>query len=198
MSSSSEPRGFDRVPWKGVLFFAAGVLVGGAFLSLRVRTKPSDMDVQGSRNVISAPAATESEKPTPLPETLARTMEPQEVFRRALWRRSSAGDMIHHAERREWADAGGVTRWEWFLIITPGPSLEAWLTANPFSLRKVTKPRAKDAANWEEIPEWFPREFEGMELFQGQTGNLLMAREPGSNRIFLSDWGGGLTRPVEP
>jgi hypothetical protein len=64
------------------------------------------------------------------------TIEQQEVFRRALWRQPSQEDAIHNAERRKWADAGGVTRWEWFLSITPGPTLEAGMDTNHFPSAK--------------------------------------------------------------
>ena len=41
----------------------------------------------------------------------------EEVFKRAFWRRPSAEDRILQAERHEWHDAEGVSRWQWFLIV---------------------------------------------------------------------------------
>jgi hypothetical protein len=40
--------------------------------------------------------------------------EAEEVFKRAFWRRPSAEDRILKAERHEWHDAEGVSRWQWF------------------------------------------------------------------------------------
>ena len=47
----------------------------------------------------------------------------EEVFKRAFWRRPSAEDRILQAERHEWHDAEGVSRWQWFLIVDPSPAL---------------------------------------------------------------------------
>ena len=149
----------------------------------------------------SQPAAVESVT-VPLPEspveTLARNLNAQEVFRRALWRRPQEDDVIQNAERREWSDAEGVTRWEWFLVVKPGPALDAWLQTNPFSLQKVERPREGGPGSSSEAPEWFPKEFPGKEIFQSNVGNFLLVREAADGRVFLADSGRGLARSVVP
>ena len=40
-----------------------------------------------------------------------------EVFQKAFWKRPTAADKILNAERREWADADGVKRWQWFIAV---------------------------------------------------------------------------------
>ncbi len=136
--------------------------------------------------------------PEPPVETLARNLNAQEVFRRALWRRPQEDDVIQNAERREWSDAEGVTRWEWFLVVTPGSVLDAWLNTNPFSLQKVERPREGGPVSSNGVPEWFPKDFPGKEIFQSNVGNFLLVRDAVNGRIFLADSGGGLARSVVP
>ena len=143
-----------------------------------------------------SPARVDSQKPALPAQTQFRTIEPQEVFRRALWRRPSQEGTIPNAYRREWADAGVPTRWQWFLGILPGPTLEAWLDTNPFSFREVASLSKKDASSGEDPPEWFPRALEGMELSQSPNGNLWVALTSDLIGIVLSNWGAGLALPV--
>ena len=192
MPPTPDSPGFARVRALGLALLVLG---GSTFFWLRGRSRMTERGARLEQEAVP-PARLELEKPALPAETLVRTIEQQEVFRRALWRRPSREDTVHNAERREWADAGGVTRWEWFLSITPGPTLEAWLNTNPFSLRRVEQLSEKDAAIGEDPPEWFPRVLDGMELSQSPTGSFWVARSPDSKRIVLSDRGAGLTRPV--
>lgn len=75
----------------------------------------------------------------------------EEVFKRAFWRRPSAEDEILHAERHEWSDAGGLVRWQWFLVVKPSPGLLKDLRDhNSFGM----VPAASVAAV-SEVPVWF-------------------------------------------
>ena len=173
--------------WGGLV--VCGLLARGWILRQPVPSQPVPAAI-----VEAKPAA--APLPEPPPETLARNLDAQEVFRRALWRRPQEGDVIQNAERREWSDAEGVTRWEWFLVVTPGPVLDAWLQTNPFSLQKVERPREGGPVSSGGAPEWFPKEFPEKEIFQSNVGNFLLVRDAANGRIFLADSGGGLARSV--
>ena len=181
---SEKPSGRAVVVWG--LLLVCGLLARGWILR---RPAPS---------LPAAPESVVAPLPEPPAETLARNLNAQEVFRRALWRRPQEDDVIQNAERREWSDSEGVTRWEWFLVVTPGPALEAWFHTNPFSLQKVERPREGGPGSSGETPDWFPKEFPGKEIFQSNVGNFLLVRDAAGGRIFLADSGGGLARSVAP
>jgi len=173
------------------LLLVCGLLARGWILRQPVPTQPVP-SLSASVEPVAAPL------PEPPVETLARNLNAQEVFRRALWRRPQEDDVIQNAERREWSDAEGVTRWEWFLVVTPGSVLDAWLNTNPFSLQKVERPREGGPVSSSGAPEWFPKDFPGKEIFQSNVGNFLLVRDAANGRIFLADSGGGLARSVAP
>jgi len=129
-------------------------------------------------------------------ETLATTLDSVAVFHRALWRRPQPDDTILNAQRRDWSDAEGVTHWDWFLAISPGPQLQAWFATNPFSLQKVSQPRSSHLRDLAQAPAWFPKDFVNLDVFEALSGNFLLVVDPETKGIFLSDSGGGLTRPV--
>jgi hypothetical protein len=129
-------------------------------------------------------------------ETLARTVHFDTVFARALWRRPQPEDVIKNAERREWSDAEGVTRWDWFLEVQPGPALRTWLDTNPFSLHKSESPTPAIPPAEAPRPEWFPKEATGFEVFVSSSSSFLMLLDPATQKIYLSDSGGGLAKPV--
>ncbi|MFN0130757.1 MAG: hypothetical protein ACKV19_29185 [Verrucomicrobiales bacterium] len=133
--------------------------------------------------------------PTTLHEgTLTMTMPPEEVFKRALWRRPTPDDKILHAERREWAEnsSEGVAHWQWFLAVEPGPGLKSWLVEqNPFALQPA------EAAALSEIkgpPEWFPTDFPSFEIqSSGSRGNLVLLWSRKGNTLFATGSGRGFT-----
>ena len=119
------------------------------------------------------------------PTPAAVTIEPAELFRRAFWQRPGTGDKILHAERREWTDADGLKRWQWFLVVEPSPELVKYLREdNAFGL----VPGSAGSLN-PEPPSWFvfkPDEFSifrsphsGMRLMFSKTENLLYATDSG-------------------
>ena len=65
--------------------------------------------------------------------------DPVKIFQRACWASPTSEDTILHAERREWSDAEGVLKWEWFLVVEPSPALLKRLRDdNVFGLVPVT------------------------------------------------------------
>jgi hypothetical protein len=117
---------------------------------------------------------------------------PELVFARVFWRRPDAGDRILHAERREWSDGDGVTRWQVFLAVEPGPALAEWLATNPFSLVTVTA-LERDIPD---PPPWFPKPAAAGLLQQSPVGNLVVMTASGGRTVFVSDHDRGFSRPV--
>ncbi len=133
----------------------------------------------------SSPAPADSPVSQRPPTPAAVTIEPAELFRRAFWQRPGTGDKILHAERREWTDADGLKRWQWFLVVEPSPELVKYLREdNAFGL----VPGSAGSLN-PEPPSWFvfkPDEFSifraphsGMRLMFSKTENLLYATDSG-------------------
>jgi hypothetical protein len=48
--------------------------------------------------------------------------DPVKIFQRAFWASPTGEDEILHAERREWSNADGVQKWQWFLVVEPSPA----------------------------------------------------------------------------
>ena len=139
---------------------------------------------------------TPEERPAVPAETLARTVDFGAVFARALWRRPQTDDVIKNAERREWSDAEGVTRWDWFLEVQPGVALGAWLETNPFSLHKSEAPQPAIPPAEAPRPDWFPKESAAFDVFVSSSTSFLMLRDRATQKVYLSDSGGGLAKPV--
>lgn len=145
------------------------------------------------------PLATGVPVPPPPPpgnaeEQATTAFPPELVFSRAFWRRPDPADQIRHAERREWSDPDGVTRWQFFLAVDPGPALSQWLATNPFSLVTVTTVE-RDIPD---PPEWFPTPgtATGATLQQSASGNLVVITTSGGGTVFVTDHGRGFSRPV--
>jgi len=143
--------------------------------------------------------------PPPLPAGLAPLAEPTlyrsdtaatEVFRRAFWREPTPADRIVHAERREWVgERDGVRRWQWFLILDPGPELATWLRdRNPFGLAPAAPADLRlDPASQ---PAWFPAAaLPDAEYFLTSDSAMVMLREKASGRLYVSDHGHGFAAP---
>ena len=128
----------------------------------------------------------------PLEGTLKTSMPPEEVFKRALWRRPTDDDKILHAERREWTkdSAAGVARWQWFLAVEPGPALKAWLREqNPFSVRPVGN---ADAPEIKDPPAWFPSDNSSCIVHTGgNAGSLVFLWSRKGNTLYATGSGTG-------
>lgn len=113
------------------------------------------------------------------------------VFQRAFWRRPGADDRILHAERREWKDATGVQKWQWFVAVEPSASLREWLlTTNPFELAAGTSAEIRPIEN---PPNWFPSLAErvGFTCYYNREGYFRVFFNAATNRIFATDGGAG-------
>ena len=137
-----------------------------------------------------SPAAATAAAPASLhPGRMTITPEASEVFRRAFWKRPAPEDRILHAERREWTEetGAGVSRWQWFLAVEPGPELVKWLREdNAFGLRPaaaVEPPRP---------PEWFPRDTSGFTILASRNpGGLTLLFSPDNKTLYATAAGKG-------
>ncbi len=125
---------------------------------------------------------------------LSTALPPEEVFKRALWRRPTAEDKILHAERREWTvdPFQGVSEWQWFLAIEPSPALLKWLReTNPFSLRPARDAVLTDIKG---PPVWFPRDAYECEIQAGgNQGRLVFLYSRESKMLYATGSGQGMT-----
>jgi hypothetical protein len=111
--------------------------------------------------------------------------DPVKVFQQAFWKRPTEDDQILHAERREWLDRHGVSRWQWFIAVKPGPALIKHLREdNAFGLQKVRQPVAAVGA-----PAWFVSAMPD-EVLGSPTSCLTLAFDP-SGVVYATDQGGG-------
>ena len=77
--------------------------------------------------------------------------DPVKIFQRAFWASPTSEDNILHAERREWSNAEGVRKWQWFLVVEPSaPLLKRLRDDNVFGLAP-----AGSAADIADAPKWF-------------------------------------------
>ena len=155
----------------------------------------------------AAPAPTEA---PPLPAGLApleektsyRTdTEATAVFQKAFWREPTPADRILHAERREWVgERDGVRRWQWFIMLEPGPELLDWLKdRNPFGLAPAQPAAVRlDPATQ---PDWFPAEaiaLRNAEFSQSADGAMVLMFEQTTGRLYASDRGHGFAAATPP
>jgi hypothetical protein len=120
--------------------------------------------------------------------------DPTEIFQKAFWKRPTADDKIHHAERREWSDSEGVQRWQWFIVVEPSAALLKHLREdNAFSLTP-----AASFLTTAEAPPWFklsPGEFE---LLHDPHGNMRLYFSKSRPLLLATDSGGGFYPAVTP
>lgn len=155
-----------------------------AWLGFRMAT-PSHDEVMNK-------AVASSEPPLPPPTTT--NTDATEVFQRAFWKRPTEEDHILHAERREWADADVLDRWQWFIEVDPSEPLARYLNEqNPFSL---SEPKGKVTLPGEPRPEWFPDTAEGFTAKQSMDGLMLFLIQPDNGRLFATSQGRGFAKPA--
>jgi hypothetical protein len=120
------------------------------------------------------------------------------IFQRAFWASPTSEDTILHAERREWSDADGVLKWEWFLVVEPSPALLKRLRDdNAFGLVP-----AASAATIGNAPGWFRFEAGEVSVLKSPQGNLQLMFSLNDRALYATDSGLGFRRgalePVKP
>lgn len=141
----------------------------------------------------------ETPPPPPKPQSPdAVKIDPAEVFRRAFWQLPGDGDQILHAERREWSDAEGVKRWQWYLVVEPSPELVKYLrTDNAFGLVPSSSFPAIENA-----PDWFSFRPEEVEVLQAPNSNMKLCFHKTKPLLHATSSGTGfrpsVTSPSQP
>jgi len=124
----------------------------------------------------------------PPPTTVVR--DPVVVFQRAFWRSPTANDQIIHAERHEWSDAGGITKWQWFLEVKASPELLKYLRDdNGFGLAASNSAKVS-----KEKPAWFSFKTSDVSVMSSPRANLQFIFKNNSNTLLATDSGLGFRR----
>ena len=137
-------------------------------------------------------------KPAGPGETVAISRAPEEIFRRAFWRRPTASDRIVHADRREWSEQDqGVQRWQWFLQVRPSAELLLALR-DPATFGLFPSAAAPGPVKPTTAPAWFPSatQLAGCEILQSPSGSLTVYYRAADNVLFAIDAGRGFAPPV--
>lgn len=158
-----------------LLLLLPAVLGGWAWRSFHGKQEPS---------AAAAPPVWQGEPPT-----LSMT-DAGEIFKKAFWRRPDAEDEILHAVRHEWSDAGGLLRWQWFLVVKASPGLVRYLREeNAFGLVAGT-PAVEDAT----APSWFRFKPAEVSLLQAPGGGMRLMFSNKDNTLYATASGRGFTR----
>ena len=139
------------------------------------------------------PAPTAPLEETPIvwrdgpPNLLSRDAE--EIFKKALWRRPSPEDEILHAERHEWSDDEGVSRWQWFLVIEASPDLIKYLRDdNAFGL---IPGRAEPIS---EAPAWFAFNSADVSVLKAPDSGMRLMFSKSDNTVYAKASGLGFAK----
>lgn len=116
--------------------------------------------------------------------------DPGKIFQRAFWANPTGEDKILHAERREWSDADGVQKWQWFLVVEPSPALLKRLRDdNAFGLAP-----ASSATLMVDAPEWFVFKPKEVCVLHAPQAKLQLIFSKDNHTLFASDSGLGFSR----
>lgn len=124
--------------------------------------------------------------------------DPAQVFQQAFWKRPTASDRILNAERREWKDSHGISKWQWFIQVRPSPELVKHLvTNNAFNLSPSTTP-----PGIEKPPPWFAADTKESRILRAPGGGMALLFDEKTNMLFATDSGGGFRKgapePAKP
>ncbi len=124
--------------------------------------------------------------------------EPVQIFQRAFWVRPTSADKILHAERREWKDADGVQKWQWFLVVEPSAALLKRLRDdNAFGLMP-----AAAASPPADAPEWFAFNRDEVSVLKAPQAKLQLIFSNDKHTLYATDSGhgfrAGAPEPVKP
>lgn len=162
---------------KALVFIATALAVG--FIGWRMASPKAD----------PTPASDLSDIPKQPPPTTTNT-NPTEVFQKAFWKHPTPEDDILRAERKEWADSSGLSKWQWVLSVKPSAALvEHLITQNAFMLRRSEPPS--------KLPEGFPESAKGYEAYTNASGAFWILWDKEENLLHATDSGSGF-RPGAP
>ena len=160
----------------GYIFLLVLVVVGVAWRWGIVPADPNPVE--------TPPAAWKGPPPS------SSLTDPAAVFQRAFWRAPSPEDKIAHAERHEWKDAEGLTKWQWFLEVDPSPELVKYLREdNAFGLAP-----AAEAPLPEERPAWYHYDPSAVSVMKSPRGKLQLIFSKIGNTLYATDSGAGFQK----
>lgn len=120
--------------------------------------------------------------------------DPAEVFQKAFWKRPSDQDRILHAERREWLDEAGISKWQWFVVVQPSAELKKHLIEdNAFSLQAVASLETVPGS-----PAWFEIEKAQFKKLQSLGGDMQLALDNTTEVLYATAQGGGFKAGAPP
>jgi hypothetical protein len=116
--------------------------------------------------------------------------DPVKIFQKAFWASPTSEDTILHAERREWSDADGVLKWEWFLVVEPSPGLLKRLRDdNAFGLVPAASAAAPGNA-----PDWFRFDAAEVSVLKSPQAKLQLIFSKNNHTLYATDSGLGFRR----
>jgi hypothetical protein len=119
--------------------------------------------------------------------------DPVKVFQRAFWASPADDDEVLHAERREWSNAQGLRKWQWFLVVEPSAALLKRLRDdNAFGLVP-----AGSAADIADAPEWFAFDANESAVMKSPHSDMQLIFSKDNKVLHATDSGLGL-RPGVP
>ena len=122
----------------------------------------------------------------------------EKIFQRALWANPTSEDHILHAERREWKDADGVQKWQWFLVVEPSTALLKRLRDdNAFGLVP-----AAAASLPADAPDWFDFKPDDVSILKSPQTKLQLIFSKDHHTLYATDTGrgfrAGAPEPIPP
>ena len=116
--------------------------------------------------------------------------EPVKIFQRAFWASPREDDRILHAERREWSNAEGTQKWQWFLVVKASTQLIKNLRDdNAFGL----VPGSTGSLN-PEAPDWFVFKPDDFSVLRSPHSGMRLMFSKTDNTLYATDSGRGFTK----
>ena len=124
--------------------------------------------------------------------------DPVKIFQRAFWASPGSEDHILHAERREWKDADGLQKWQWFLVVEPSAALLKRLRDdNAFGLMP-----AAAASPPADAPVWFAFNKDEVSVLKASQAKLQLIFSNDKHTLYATDSGlgfrAGAPEPIKP
>lgn len=130
---------------------------------------------------------TVQQKASAAPKTVQAA--PAEVFQKAFWKRPTVDDHILHAERREWENNHGISKWQWFISVKPSQALlQHLIDDNAFMLTKRESGGTPLPAG---APAWFPKVLTQGEIYTNAPGSFLLIWDKEQSLLHATDGGSG-------
>ena len=139
-----------------------------------------------------------SDQPPVSKQTLptSTVTDPALVFQKAFWKRPTSEDQILQAERREWEDKDGLSKWQWFIAVKPSAALvDHLITNNAFMLTASPRGGGREYAD---APDWFSNSStDEAQILANTSGTFYIFWDKNAELLRATDSGSGF-RPGAP